>query len=362
MKKGSNTVGLGVIALSLLALNASPVKAQIYQDAGIQVTIDRDPIRFNGQQPVEQEARVLVPLRGVLEKMGAFVRYDEQTKTVIALRGATRITLPVGSRQALVGEQPVSLDVPALIVNGSTMVPLRFVAESLGAQVAYNVGTRTVAISTGAAMPASPSVNAEPTGRASSAVMAPVESTVSGTISAIYPNLAPRRVVVRMDAGANIGQERTIPLRGDALITVQRRATGKDIPVTLERVRVGDTVQVRLTGDGAASSVEVTERAPDPNRTITRDNVPAARSARSARSTAAVTVFRGEFLDSEPVEGTNRHKLKMTDGRTIEVGGDATLLFGDQKVTFDDLRSGDQITIEVDPRTGRGTRVKIAAD
>lgn len=359
MKKGSNTVRLGVIALSLLALNASPVKAQIFQDAGIQVTIDRDPIRFNGQQPVEQEARVLVPLRGVLEKMGAFVRYDEQTKTVIALRGATRITLPVGSRQALVGEQPVSLDVPARIVNGSTMVPLRFVAESLGAQVAYNVGTRTVAISTGAAMPASPSVNAEPTGRASSAVMAPVESTVSGTISAIYPNLAPRRVVVRMDAGANIGQERTIPLRGDALITVQRRATGKEIPVTLERVRVGDTVQVRLTGDGAASAVEVTERAPDPNRTITRDNVPAARSARSA---AAVTVFRGEFLDSEQVAGTNRHRLKMTDGRTIEVGGDATLLYGDQRVTFADLRSGDQVTIEVDPRTGRGTRVKIAAD
>jgi hypothetical protein len=342
-RTNTTTIKLGGVfggVAAALFLGASVASAQ-QMNSDLRVTVDREAVPFVGQQPVEQDGRVLVPLRGVLEKMGAFVRYDSQTKTVVALRGATRITLPVNSRQALVGEKPVSLDVPARIVNGSTMVPLRFVAESLGAQVSFDVGARTVAIATGTNTAPAP-----PTGSASSAIKEP--ETVTGVVTAIYPNLAPRRVVVRVDRGNEVGQERTIPLRGDAAVAV-RRPNGQDVTVDFARVNVGDAIRIRQTGDGAAQSLLVTRRTDtDKTNPTPRPNAPA-------------TAFRGEFLDSKRLDN-GRFQLKMTDGRTVEVNNDAVLMYDSQKVTFDDLRSGDNITVTLDPRTGHGTRVMIGVE
>ena len=101
-----------------------------------------------GQGPVESGGRVLVPLRGVLEKMGAYVSYDSARQEVHAVRNEQQIVLPIGRSTARVDDRPVPLDAPARILNGSTMVPLRFVAESLGARVNYEPSTSTVAIRT----------------------------------------------------------------------------------------------------------------------------------------------------------------------------------------------------------------------
>lgn len=56
------------------------------------------------------------------------------------------ITLPVGSTTATVSGETVTLDVPAQIVDGRTMVPLRFIAESLGMEVHWDNATKTVHI------------------------------------------------------------------------------------------------------------------------------------------------------------------------------------------------------------------------
>ncbi|MCC6729526.1 MAG: copper amine oxidase N-terminal domain-containing protein [Chthonomonadales bacterium] len=114
----------------------------------ITVRVNGETVSFPGTQPREVGGRVLVPLRGVLEDMGAHVRWRPDDNTVVATRGQTRIVLPIGRRDARVDGRRVRLDVPAMIVNGSTMVPLRFVSESLGAEVHWRSATRTVAIST----------------------------------------------------------------------------------------------------------------------------------------------------------------------------------------------------------------------
>jgi hypothetical protein len=119
----------------------------------------------------------------VLERLGAFVRYDEQTKTVTAIPRQTNITLPVGGRRALVGDRAVTLDAPAQISNGSVLVPLRFVAEALGAQVTFDVGTRTVAIALAGDAPIAAPRDASDA--------ASVDVTVAGTVVAVYPDLAP---------------------------------------------------------------------------------------------------------------------------------------------------------------------------
>ncbi len=88
--------------------------------------------------PVTQGGRVLVPLRDIFEGLGARVNYNSFNNTITARRRGTTVRMELGSRRAEINGQRVRLDVPATTIYGSTMVPLRFVGESLGAVVDYN--------------------------------------------------------------------------------------------------------------------------------------------------------------------------------------------------------------------------------
>ncbi len=132
-----------------LILSAVVVCASAFGQ-NIAVNVDGRQVMFQGQGPAMVQGRVLVPLRGVLEAMGAYVEYRSATRSVFARRGATEIELRLGDRAALVDGRQVMLDVPAASMGGSTMVPLRFMGESLGADVRWVDATRTVMISTAA--------------------------------------------------------------------------------------------------------------------------------------------------------------------------------------------------------------------
>jgi hypothetical protein len=73
----------------------------------------------------------------------------QDSHTVVATRGDTQIELPIGSHEAIVNGRRVTLDTPAETIGGSTMVPLRFVSEALGADVGWSDATQTVMIDTG---------------------------------------------------------------------------------------------------------------------------------------------------------------------------------------------------------------------
>ncbi|MBC8102720.1 MAG: copper amine oxidase N-terminal domain-containing protein [Cytophagales bacterium] len=132
---------LTIAALSAVA--ALPAAAQ-----NINVTVDGDVVSFAGQQPVQRFGSVLVPLRGVFEKLGATVAYDGATKTILALKGSTSVQLQIGGTAAQVNGQARTLSSPAQAVNGTTLVPLRFVSEALGAEVKWSAASRTVVIAT----------------------------------------------------------------------------------------------------------------------------------------------------------------------------------------------------------------------
>lgn len=118
-----------------------------YYNAPIGVSLNGRLVGVGSVAPVQVNNRVLVPLRGVLESMGATVDFDSNTQTVIAQRGATQLSLRIGSTQAFVNGQRRFLDVPAQLFRGRTLVPLRFVSESLGANVSWNATQRVVFIS-----------------------------------------------------------------------------------------------------------------------------------------------------------------------------------------------------------------------
>jgi hypothetical protein len=87
-----------------------------------------------------------VPLLAIFEALGVDVKWDGTTKNVTSTKGQAVIHLNVGVRTAYKDGTPITLDVPAKIVNGRTLVPLRFVSEALGAKVAWDGNTQTVAI------------------------------------------------------------------------------------------------------------------------------------------------------------------------------------------------------------------------
>jgi hypothetical protein len=123
---------------------------------GIGVFVDGEPVMFSGVGPQKIGGRVLVPLRGVMEKLGAYVSYQAGTRTVTANRGDVDLQLTLGRREALLNGRTVLLDVPAMEYRGSTLVPLRFMGEALGAQVTWDAPTNSVRISTGNSGPTEP--------------------------------------------------------------------------------------------------------------------------------------------------------------------------------------------------------------
>jgi hypothetical protein len=91
--------------------------------------------------------RTLVPLRGVFEALGGTVQWDEQKEQVRVLKGNDELLLQLGSEIAFINGDMDFLDVPARKIDGSVMVPLRFIAETLGANVEWIPETETVSIS-----------------------------------------------------------------------------------------------------------------------------------------------------------------------------------------------------------------------
>ncbi|WP_394793731.1 stalk domain-containing protein [Armatimonas sp.] len=118
----------------------------------ITVRVNGNNVPFADTHPQKVEGRVLVPIRGVLENIGADINWNEATQTVKAKMGERDLEIRLGSRTALVNGQTVSLRVPAMRIGGSTMVPLRFISEALGASVEWSEPRQMVSITTRSAL------------------------------------------------------------------------------------------------------------------------------------------------------------------------------------------------------------------
>ncbi len=138
-----------ILALPLAVLVAATAAGPPVAAAPGQITVLVDgTVLTLDVPPVQIEGRVLVPLRGIFERLGATVVFDPATQTVTAARESITVVLRLGSREARINDRIVLLDVPPLALRGRTMVPLRFVSGALGARVDWDERTRTVQIYT----------------------------------------------------------------------------------------------------------------------------------------------------------------------------------------------------------------------
>ncbi len=222
-------LGIFLILIAVIALMPQIVPAQ----GAIRVYIDNRPVNFD-VSPTVIQGRVLVPLRGIFEQLGATVDYDARTQHILAVRGSQTVELTIGSRQAKVNDQGKLLDVPAFTINGRTMVPLRFISESLGANVQWIEASRTILIGspgTAVAPPPAPVL---------------VAHTISGRLMAVATGNNPR-IVVRTSDGA----DHTIAVAPETAIFRFNAENNTGGSAPLGTLRPGDQVVVDLNGDQA---------------------------------------------------------------------------------------------------------------
>lgn len=132
-----------ILCLALLMLGVLCSHAQ----AAPKVMINYKTIHFE-TEPIIDNGTTLVPLRAIFEAMGAKVNWDESSQTVVAQKDQTIVNLSIGSDEALVNGIKVQLSLPARMVNGTTMVPLRFVSDALESRIEWDGIRQLISITT----------------------------------------------------------------------------------------------------------------------------------------------------------------------------------------------------------------------
>ena len=150
MKKRILSITLALV----LILTVMPI-TQSQASAEIRVIVNGTTVAFD-QSPVIENGRTLVPLRAIFEALGATVDWNQSTQTVTAAKDGTTVRLTIGSNIMVVDGRNITLDVPAKIVGGRTLVPARAVAEAFGADVGWDAATRTVLVGSGGTVPTPP--------------------------------------------------------------------------------------------------------------------------------------------------------------------------------------------------------------
>ena len=111
----------------------------------VYVKFNDDILGFD-EPPIIEDGSTLVPMRFLFEQMGADVEWDSETQTATATLDNTVVTFSIDNINAEVNKTSATMDVPARLINGKTMVPLRFLSENMGYDVDWDDDNRTAII------------------------------------------------------------------------------------------------------------------------------------------------------------------------------------------------------------------------
>ncbi|CAK4841634.1 unnamed protein product [Aphanomyces euteiches] len=116
-------------------------------EKGNPIKVYVDGVRLNAPiNPEIVKGRTLVPLRSIFEALNANVVWNAQQKSITATKKGTVILLNVGETIAYLNGTKLELEAAPRIVRSSTLVPLRFVSEALGATVDWDSVNQVIRI------------------------------------------------------------------------------------------------------------------------------------------------------------------------------------------------------------------------
>jgi len=116
-------------------------------DIPLRVVVNGEEVNFPDAKPfIDANGRTQTPARFIGEALGATVTWDGNAKKAVFEKSETTLVLFIGKREYEVNGQKKQMDTEALLIEGRTFVPARYVAEAFGATVSWNAAIKTVYI------------------------------------------------------------------------------------------------------------------------------------------------------------------------------------------------------------------------
>ncbi len=140
--------------------------------------------------PINESSTTLVPLRVITENMGATLDFDNKSKTINLKKDDTLISLTIGSKDATVNYNPMTLSLEPKLINNTTMVPIRFISENFECTVNWIPEKQLIEITLPEIEPDTniPEIESEK-------VLASIVIENYGTLELeLYPEIAPKTV------------------------------------------------------------------------------------------------------------------------------------------------------------------------
>lgn len=135
---------LALMGISLACMCTSVVASTI----DVSVNLNGEYMDLANGGVYIEEGRTMVPLRVVTESIGALVEYDDSTKGIVISKDDQRIILKLNTSKAIINNEEIEMSVVPVMKDEVTMVPLRFVSETLGVYVYYDANRKTIYLST----------------------------------------------------------------------------------------------------------------------------------------------------------------------------------------------------------------------
>lgn len=252
--------------------------------------------------------RLVVPVVRIYGALGIGVSRSGTALTASA--PGKRIVLQIGSSYATIDGRPVRMEAPAMFIDGTTYVPLRFVSESLGAQATFNAKANRVEV-------VSSLVGRNPALEHAGAYGT---SQVVGGVSAVDLNSSPQTLTV--ERGPDV---RTVAITSNAQIELQDVVARIGAPGALTDVHVGDAVSVVLLRDGRVASVIV-------------------RYASRIGTIAAVAP----------------NQFVLNTGFIVTPDRSTTISLNAQPATLADLKVGDAVVVRLNPDTNEKRQIIVS--
>ena len=134
-----NKLIASLLAVSLLAF---PV-VQVSADENISLTVNGEKVETQ-VPPTIIDGRTMVPVRDIFEACGAKVNWDANTKTITGEKGNTTVVMQIDSNMLFINEDVTEMDATPVIIDGRTLAPARYVAESFGGIVDWDAENKVV--------------------------------------------------------------------------------------------------------------------------------------------------------------------------------------------------------------------------
>ncbi|GIP53009.1 copper amine oxidase N-terminal domain-containing protein [Paenibacillus vini] len=117
-----------------------------YKESGLEVYVNGEKLSFSSQPVIYQNTN-LVPLREIAEGLGATTTFDKESGTIEVTKGDRKVTLTIGSKKVFYNGTSETASAAPKAINGTTYVPAQVFARGLGASIEYKSSSNTLEIS-----------------------------------------------------------------------------------------------------------------------------------------------------------------------------------------------------------------------